>query len=292
MKTIIGSKKSRSKQIKGSSESENSNGDKHKNHPEKKSSKSRAANGKSRVLTVLTEDMAATRIQTAYRVHMARKILWRLKGIARLQVLIQGNTVCKQASTTLSYLHMWHQIQSQIRARRHSMVIEGRIRQKKMENQLKLEEKLHDLEVEWCGGAETMEEALARIHHREEAAIKRERALAYAFSHQWRANTNSLLGFPEINKADWGWSWMERWIAARPWENRVVQVSPKKVPSKLGKNTSTSTGKGSVSIKKVSPNGKGSYKAYRQSYPGIEKPASLGSMKTGEIMTQNGHTNS
>lgn len=29
-----------------------------------------------------------------------------------------------------------------------------------------------------------MEEILARIYHREEAAVKRERALAYAFSHQ------------------------------------------------------------------------------------------------------------
>jgi len=38
--------------------------------------------------------------------------------------------------------------------------------------------------VEWCSGSETMEEILSRIHQREEAAIKRERAMAYAFSHQ------------------------------------------------------------------------------------------------------------
>lgn len=29
-----------------------------------------------------------------------------------------------------------------------------------------------------------MEEILARIHNREEAAVKRERAMAYAFNHQ------------------------------------------------------------------------------------------------------------
>jgi len=39
-------------------------------------------------------------------------------------------------------------------------------------------------QVEWCGGSDTMEEILSRIHQREEAAIKRERAMAYAFSHQ------------------------------------------------------------------------------------------------------------
>lgn len=293
LKNIIGSKKLGSKEIKGPSESENSNGAKHRNHPKKKSSKSRAANGKIRILTVLTEDIAATRIQAAYRAYMARKSLRRLKGKVRLQVLTQRNTVCKQASTTLSYLHTWHRIQSQIRARRISMVTEGRIRQKKLENQLKLEGKLHDLEVDWCGGAETMEEALARIHLREEAAVKRERALAYAFSHQWRANTNSILGFPEIGKADWGWSWIERWIAARPWENRVlVQTSPKKLPNKLGKSPNTPTSKGSLSIKKVSPNEKGSFKARRLSYPGMEKPAPKAIIKTEEIENENGYTNS
>jgi hypothetical protein len=39
-------------------------------------------------------------------------------------------------------------------------------------------------QVEWCGGSDTMEEILSRIQQREEAAVKRERAMAYAFSHQ------------------------------------------------------------------------------------------------------------
>lgn len=38
--------------------------------------------------------------------------------------------------------------------------------------------------MEWSNGPETMEEVLSRIHLREEAAVKRERAMAYAFSHQ------------------------------------------------------------------------------------------------------------
>lgn len=40
------------------------------------------------------------------------------------------------------------------------------------------------LQVEWSGGPETAEETLGRIHQRGEAAVKRERAMAYAFSHQ------------------------------------------------------------------------------------------------------------
>jgi hypothetical protein len=77
----------------------------------------------------------------------ARKTLRRLKGIVRLQILTQNYPVKRQATTTLSHLHSWSKIQAQIRSRRLCMVTEGRLRQKKLENQLKLEAKLHGLEV-------------------------------------------------------------------------------------------------------------------------------------------------
>ncbi|XP_043703150.1 protein IQ-DOMAIN 10-like isoform X2 [Telopea speciosissima] len=209
----------------------------------------------------------------------ARKTLRHLKGIVRLQALTKVYTVKKQASTTLNYLHSWGRIQSQIRARRISMVTEGRIKQKKLENQLKLDAKLHELQVEWCGGSETMEDILARMHQREEAAVKRERAMAYAFSHQWRANSSQNQGqfAYELGKANWGWSWIERWIAARPWESRVpISPSPKKIQSKqtdkVGRTTSLPTVKISVSFKPTLSNGKGPTKARRLSYPNAEKP--------------------
>ncbi|XWS28056.1 hypothetical protein CRYUN_Cryun25bG0033100 [Craigia yunnanensis] len=80
-----------------------------------------------------------------------------------------------------------------------------------MENQLKLEAKLHDLEVEWCGGSETVEEIFSRIQQREEAAVKLERDMAYAFSHQWRENASQYLGQASygLGKENWGWSRME-----------------------------------------------------------------------------------
>lgn len=37
-----------------------------------------------------------------------------------------------------------------------------------------------------------MEEVVARIHLREEAAVKRERAMAYAFSHQVLQHSNTI----------------------------------------------------------------------------------------------------
>lgn len=114
----------------------------------------------------------------------ARKRLCSLKSARRFHSLIQGHTVRNQTSTALNVMHSWCHIQSEISARRLYMVTQGRLQNKRLENRLKLEIKLHELEVEWCGGSETMEEILAKIQQREEATVKRERAMAYAFSHQ------------------------------------------------------------------------------------------------------------
>ncbi|KAL1537811.1 protein IQ-DOMAIN 10-like [Salvia divinorum] len=223
------------------------------------------------------EYVAARKIQTLYRAHAARRSFCRMRGTVRLQKLVLCDSVKNQASTTLSRLLSWTKTQTQIRARRANMVMEGRLRQKKLENQLKLEAKLHDFEVEWSGGSETVTEALAKIHHREEAALRRERALAYAFTRQWRSNTIPSFGpsNKELSKADWGWSWMDRWIAARPWESRVYSprktqkarhpklISPK---GKAVKKTISPASKAPGKVSRTSPNGKATRKARKLSY--------------------------
>ncbi|XP_008784249.2 protein IQ-DOMAIN 1-like isoform X2 [Phoenix dactylifera] len=270
-KTIICRKKTKqdqSKQVKGTS-CQQSNGFKWRNQSHRKSKKLYNGCG-----SMSIEDLAAIQIQTAFRGFRARKNLCSLKGTERLQVLAQGHSVKKQTSSTLSYIQSWSKIQAQIGARRICMVTEGHIRQKKQDNQLKLEAKIHDLEVEWCGGSETMEEILARIQQREEAAIKRERAMAYAFSHQWRANPGLNQGpfVYECGKGNWRWSWMDRWIAGRPWETRLPTVIPKqaqtKATSKVGKNTNPSAETASDSVKPAATDGKGSTKRSSQSNDG------------------------
>lgn len=229
-------------------------------------------------LAISVEDMAAIRIQNAFRAYKARNVLRHLKGNVRMRTLTLGSSATKQVSTTLGHLHMWSRIQSEIRARRISMATEARIRQKKLENQLKLDSKLNDLEVEWSGGTETMEEALGKIHLREAAAVKRERTMAYAFSHQWRANLNPDSNNYELGKAIWGWSLTERWIAARPWESRaLVEASPRKAvsrqSSKNGKNQKSPTIKLMPSVNSISPNAKGTVKARKLSYGAPDQEA-------------------
>ncbi|KAH9606567.1 hypothetical protein KSS87_009145 [Heliosperma pusillum] len=273
-KTIISKKKVKVDKPKQSKGSDKSSELKNKSRSQKKNANGKITSKSNGVLSKLSEDVAATRIQTAFRAHMARKTLRRMKGIVRFQKLTERKSVKKQSKSTLTHLHLWSRIQAEIRDRRLCMVIEGRLKQKKLENQLKLEAKLHDLEVEWSSGADTMDAILARIHQREEAAVKRERAMAYAFNHQWRANTNQGPFGCELGKANWGWSWKERWIAARPWETRVASasqstISPKKVHNKSTKKAT----KISVPSKSAMINGKPSQNGRRMSYPGAEKPA-------------------
>ncbi|GFQ04386.1 hypothetical protein PHJA_002582500, partial [Phtheirospermum japonicum] len=62
-----------------------------------------------------------------------------------------------------------------------------------------------------------------RMQNRLEAATRRERALAYAFSQQLRICSKSkqmIAKGDETNKT--GWSWLERWMAARQ-----PEMSPK-----------------------------------------------------------------
>ncbi|CAA3024147.1 IQ-DOMAIN 1 [Olea europaea subsp. europaea] len=255
-----------------------SNGCKGKNHSAEVPGN--LANGISTKNKQLTEDDAARQIQKAFKAYIARKRLPRLKGIGRIQDVVDGIAVKNQTSSALSHIHFWSKIQAEIRSRWISMVTEGRMKQKKLENQLKLEAKLHEVEVEWCGGSETMEEILNRIQQREEAAARRERAMAYAFSHQWRANSSQYLGqtYYDLSKDNCGWSWKERWIAVRPWEKRVEVSStmPKKVGSKQKTSKTTNLAKTNiiVSVKPHLSNGKDPTHARKNSSQTIMKQAS------------------
>ncbi|XP_061349650.1 protein IQ-DOMAIN 10-like [Gastrolobium bilobum] len=225
-------KEDKSKQDKVQSTAEKSNessNSKQTTHEEYNSNPNESLMMDRTVPSRMIDDIAATRIQNAFRSFMARRTLNHLRGAVKFEALIQDHLAREQTATALSYIHSWSRIQDQIRTRRICMITEARIKQKKLENQLKLEAKINELEVEWCSGSETMEEILSRIHQREEAAIKRERAMAYAFSHQWRPNCSQYFGQASysLGKESWGWSWTERWVAARPWEVRALVQSPK-----------------------------------------------------------------
>ncbi|EFJ20397.1 hypothetical protein SELMODRAFT_67789, partial [Selaginella moellendorffii] len=168
-----------------------------------------------------SEDWAAIKIQTAFRGYLARRALRALKGLVRLQALVRGHSVRRQAVTTLRCMQALVRVQAKVRARRISLSEEGR----KQEDLLLKPSMVSSLDPNfygWNDSTQTTQELQAKMQTRQEAAIKRERALAYAFSHQlWKDGDAQLLMDYDSDKPHWGWSWMERWMAARPWESKV-----------------------------------------------------------------------
>ncbi|KAI3804840.1 hypothetical protein L1987_26682 [Smallanthus sonchifolius] len=186
---------------------------------------------KSKILASKRE-FAATRIQTAFRAYKARKMLHYIRGSSRFQALIKADALTKQTSTALERLHFWSKIQAEISGRRLCKVAEDRMKQVKLQDRVKVASKLHELEMKWWSGPAIKEVNGLKMQQVEKATNKNERALAYAFSHQWRANSSRCFGqaYYDLSKESWGWNWIEPWIVVYRQEGHVVirpVVSPR-----------------------------------------------------------------
>ncbi|GFQ08274.1 protein iq-domain 1 [Phtheirospermum japonicum] len=163
------------------------------------------------------EEIAAIKIQTAFRGYLARRTLRALRGLVRLQSLIGGQSVKRQSAATWKCMQTVARVQFEIRARRIRMSEEcSAIQRQKREKEI-VKSSVSNGE-NWDDSIQSREQIEASIHNRQEAAMRRERALAYSYSHQqtWRNSSNQT--FMDSNNPHWGWSWLERWMSARPWE--------------------------------------------------------------------------
>lgn len=155
--------------------------------------------------------------------------------MVRFQALVCGRQVRKQAAVTLRCMQALVRVQARVRARRARMSLEGQAVQKLLSERRSTEDLLKQAEEGWCDSQGTLEEIRAKLQMRQEGAVKRERAIAYCLSQQqWRSTSNpksrpnmSLIDFKRhgVDKSGWGWRWLESWMAAKPWEDRLMEQS-------------------------------------------------------------------
>ncbi|XP_073047158.1 protein IQ-DOMAIN 2-like [Primulina eburnea] len=170
------------------------------------------------------EEVAAIRIQTAFRGYQARRALRALRGLVRLKSLVDGPIVNRQTANTLKCMQALSRVQSQIQSRRIRMLEENRALQRQLLQKRAKELESLKMGEEWDHSLQSKEQIEASLLHKYEAAMRRERALAYSYTHDqhmWKksARSSNLL-FMDPTNPHWGWSWLERWMAARPWETQ------------------------------------------------------------------------
>ncbi|CAF1803804.1 BnaC04g53080D [Brassica napus] len=154
--------------------------------------------------TLLVQHASATKIQAAFRAYMARRSFRALKGLVRLQGVVRGHSVKRQTINAMKYMQQLVRVQSQIQSRRI----------KTLENKAQAERD----EAKWAAASDagngnwddsvlTKEERDARSQRKTDAVIKRERSMAYAYSHKlWK---NSPKSAASTGGLPLWWNWMD-----------------------------------------------------------------------------------
>uniref|UniRef100_A0A7N0RGV5 Calmodulin binding protein n=1 Tax=Kalanchoe fedtschenkoi TaxID=63787 RepID=A0A7N0RGV5_KALFE len=151
------------------------------------------------------KEWAAVRIQTAFRGFLARRAFRALRAVVRIQAIFRGRTVRRQAAVTLRCMQALVRVQARARARSSALSSEAGPAAQQLLNQSVSEEG-------WCDRSGSVDEACSKLRMRRKGAIRRERG---AIDHQ------PLLKLDKGSASDW--TWLDRWMAASPWENRLVE---------------------------------------------------------------------
>ncbi|KAL3647035.1 Protein of unknown function (DUF4005) [Castilleja foliolosa] len=175
-------------------------------------------------------------IQTAFRGYLARRALIALKGIVKLQALIRGQNVRKQATMTMKCMQTLLKVQARMRdqraryshdAGRRSMFAEttNLWESKYLKDIRDRKQRSRDgssVTDDWRQCPRTLDELEAIIKARNEAALTHEKSLAFAFSQQNKildsdryTTDNGEESEPE-NRANW----LDKWMTTKQsWEN-------------------------------------------------------------------------
>ncbi|KAG8384722.1 hypothetical protein BUALT_Bualt04G0147800 [Buddleja alternifolia] len=179
-------------------------------------------------------EQAATKAQAAFRGYLARRAFRALKGIIRLQALIRGHLVRRQAVATLRCMHAIVKFQALARGRK------VRLSYGSPEVLKKYDMGEHQVAKQGNFGANSF--------------FNSEKLATNAFVHKLLVTlpTAMLLSLQyDVAEANSAWNWLERWSISRFWEpptrpKKTVKAKPQRkqgitqiVESEAGKSKRT-----------------------------------------------------
>ncbi|KAK6948010.1 protein of unknown function DUF4005 [Dillenia turbinata] len=182
--------------------------------------------------TFVREHYAAIIIQTYFRGYLARRAYRALRGLVKLQALIRGQNVRKQAKMTLKCMQALVRAQAHMQNQRARLSHEGSRKSMFAEaNGLWESKYLQDIRHrrsmskdgncivdDWSHNLRTLEDLEAMLQNRKEAAFGQEKALAHAFSYQMWKSRRDPLGGDEVQPQE-KMRWLDQWMAAKQWES-------------------------------------------------------------------------